>query len=70
MSLLPVLIVAWAVVIPAAVVGAFSLASRARRAAVVLPPQAARPVVSRRTCETRRRKAVVADSRRFLRHHG
>jgi hypothetical protein len=70
MSLLPVLIVAWAVVIPAAVVGAFTLASRARRTSVALPAHGPRPVVVRRICETRRRKAVAADSRRFARHHG
>jgi hypothetical protein len=70
MSLLPMLIVAWAVVIPVAVIGAFQLASRACPTSDVARPQGTRPATVLRTCESRRRTAAVVDSRRVLRHHG
>jgi hypothetical protein len=68
MALLPWLIMAWAVVLPAMVVGVFLAPQRRQRSAQ--DPREPVAVVSRRpVCETRRHRAVAADSRRFLRHH-
>jgi hypothetical protein len=68
MALFPWLIVAWAVVLPAMVLGVFIAPPRRQRRHLA-PPEEAHVVCRRPVCEIRRHRAVAADSRRFLRHH-
>jgi hypothetical protein len=68
MALLAWLIVAWAVVLPAMVLGVFIAPARRQRRPLA-PPEDAHVVSRRPVCEIRRHRAVVADSRRFLRNH-